>query len=45
MLFLHFLPGKPVDVFAALQQNHDPVVTIENGPVMARLQRIPLAGQ
>jgi hypothetical protein len=34
-----------VDVFAALQQNHDPVMAVENGPVTACLQGISLSQQ
>src|SRR5271155_2814753 len=42
MLFFYYLPRKPVDVFTALEQNHDPVMTVEDGPVKARLQRVSL---
>jgi hypothetical protein len=29
MLFVYYLPRKPVDVFTALHQNHDPVMAVE----------------
>src|SRR6266498_1187027 len=44
MVFLYYLPWKPMNVVASLLQNKDTVVAIENRSIPPHFQRIPLTG-
>lgn len=44
-MFLYYLSRKHIDVLAALEENEQPMMPVENRPVRSGLQRARLAGK